>query len=59
MPEQIANGPLLDANHLFHTDDRSNTPEYIALLKGNDPLRKQFLDAADMLDRYNNGKYYP
>ncbi len=35
------------------------SPDEIAPLKGNDPLRKQFLSVNDTLDDYNNGEIGP
>lgn len=35
------------------------TPAEIERLKGNDPLREQFLEYADLLDKYNNGVIGP
>jgi hypothetical protein len=40
-----------DATDLFNT----YTPEYIKTLKGNNPLRQEFLELKDVLDQYNNG----
>jgi hypothetical protein len=34
--------------------DPENTPTKIGALKGNDPLRQQFIDLAAYLDDYNN-----
>jgi hypothetical protein len=31
------------------------TPAQVAMLKGNDPLRKDFIRLAELLDMYNNG----
>jgi len=35
-------------------DNQDNTPAKIGALKGNDPLRQQFIDLAAYLDDYNN-----
>jgi hypothetical protein len=40
-----------DATDLFNTF----TPEYIGGLKGNNPIRQEFLELKDILDQYNNG----
>ena len=40
-----------EATDLFDT----YTPEYIRSLKGNNPIRQQFLELKDILDEYNNG----
>jgi hypothetical protein len=40
-----------EATDLFNT----YTPEYIGSLKGNNPIRQQFLELKDILDQYNNG----
>jgi hypothetical protein len=40
-----------DATDLFEI----YTPEYIGTLKGNDPIRQEFLELKDILDQYNNG----
>lgn len=40
-----------DATLLFETW----TPDDIDVLKGNDPLRKEFIDLAEILDDFNNG----
>lgn len=44
-----------DATALFET----YTPEDIGKLKGNDPLRKQFITLKNMLARYNDGTIGP
>jgi hypothetical protein len=44
-----------DATDLFEM----YTPEYIGSLKGNNPIRKHFLDLKDILEPYNNGMTGP
>jgi hypothetical protein len=44
-----------DATDLFET----YTPEYIKSLKGNDPVRQEFIYLSGMLDQYNNGYIGP
>ena len=44
-----------DATELFET----YTPEYIEGLKGNHPIRKQFLDMKSTLEKYNSGMIGP
>jgi hypothetical protein len=44
-----------DATDLFEM----YTPEYVGGLKGNNPIRQQFLELKDMLDHYNNGLIGP
>jgi hypothetical protein len=46
---------LADGTTLFHT----YTPAQIGALKGDDPLKKQFLALASTLDDYNNGRLSP
>lgn len=44
-----------DATELFNT----YTPEYVFGLRGNDPIRQQFISLKDTLDQYNNGYIGP
>ena len=53
LPTNIANA-ILKATELF--DNSTNTPDYIGNLRRNNPLRKEFLELAELLDKYNRGK---
>ena len=48
---QVVQDAFDDAEVLFLT----NTPRDIGKLKGNDPLRKDFIHLADILDDFNDG----
>jgi hypothetical protein len=50
-----AQAAVAEATALFNM----NTPAQIASLKGNNPLRQQFLALASLLDDYNNGMIGP
>lgn len=53
-PDEV-DGALTLGGDLFST----YTPAEIGALKGNDPLRAQFLSVNDILDSYNNGEIGP
>ena len=50
IPDDVLNA-WNEASSLFET----YTPEYVGDLKGMEPLRKQFIELATILDDYNNG----
>jgi hypothetical protein len=55
-PDEVEDA-MADAHDLFNDPD--NTPITIGLLRGSDPLRKEFLRLAEILDDYNNGRIGP
>ena len=52
-----ASAAITTAEGLFA--NLTNTPAFIGALKGNDPLRKQFVNTAGILGSYNEGKIGP
>ena len=51
VPQVVADA-LLEADDLYS----NYLPADIKGLKGDDPLRKRFIDASEILDDYNNGR---
>lgn len=54
-PDEKIKEALYKAKYLF--ENKKYTPQYIGELDGSSSLRKKFIELAEILDKFNNGKY--